>query len=188
MDLGSLPPPVDDHPTISFCNAATKTLRRGEREQPPNMGSVDALSLLAHHREVPTAAIDQLRQRSDTRITTTSFDGGNRRLWNPRADGELALRKASDTPHFEKQIGVETSWADHEFIIALFYCRITPGSVAPRWRPAGLSTSVGHSSLRGVGGHNKTVLLGFCGRILRRPSSGERRRIVWIDTSFGRTF
>jgi len=90
-DLGPLAPLVDDPPSVGFCNAATKTLRRGERQQPSYLGSVDAFPFPADHREVPTAAIDQLRQRSDTGITTTGFNRCDRRLGHSRALRKLSL-------------------------------------------------------------------------------------------------
>jgi hypothetical protein len=97
-----LTPRVDDHPTISLGNAATKTLLRSEGQQSPYLRPVDSLSLLADHREVPAAAIDELRQRSDTRITTTGFNRGDRRLRHPRALRKLSLRQAGGAAHPEE--------------------------------------------------------------------------------------
>lgn len=89
--MGSLTPPVDDHPSVSFGNAATKTLRRSQLEESAYLRVVDALPFLADHRELPAAAIDQFRQGSDSRITATCFDRGNRRLRHSRASREFTL-------------------------------------------------------------------------------------------------
>ena len=93
-DLGPLAaaaPCAELTPTVRNDSPPSELLRWAHVQMLADQRAIDRTTGARNHRELPAAAVDELGQRSDARITATGFDRRDRWLRHSRALRKLTL-------------------------------------------------------------------------------------------------